>query len=348
MPAQPTAIGAGLVALDLIVADAKSPKTTRIQAGGSCGNVMAILASLGWRAAPVARLDKSKNTQLLMDDLEHWNVDCEWAKGEESGSTPVILQVNHDPGTAAARHKFHWRCRDCAGWYPRFKPFVKATAKRVAAKETNPKAFYFDRAFPASLELATAMRAAGAAVVFEPNSVRDEKHFRQALKLAHVVKYSHERVAPHADLIAEPGAWLQIETMGREGLRFALDGKKWEHLPAIEAPYVVDTAGAGDWCSAILIDQLFRSGAKGISKATKSHVKKALVLGQAHAALNCAFPGARGAMFSLTNGQIADYADALVEGHVEKIPPKDLVGSTLQAYCGTCQDAPRAIIPARR
>jgi len=51
---KPTAWGIGLIALDLIL-DGGDPKP-RLSAGGTCGNVMAILSRLGWNAVPVARL----------------------------------------------------------------------------------------------------------------------------------------------------------------------------------------------------------------------------------------------------------------------------------------------------
>ena len=49
---RPKIIGVGLVSLDFVVGT-----TVRSWAGGTCGNVLAILAHLGWDAWPVARLD---------------------------------------------------------------------------------------------------------------------------------------------------------------------------------------------------------------------------------------------------------------------------------------------------
>jgi len=347
MPEKPRALGAGLVALDVIIPDAHKPDRWLLHAGGSCGNVTTILSYMGWDAAPIARLDSSAETRTLKGDLETWQVDMKWVEEDPTGSTPIILQVDHNPGTAAARHKFHWRCLDCSGWYPRFKPFKKTVVPRVEAEETNPAVYYFDRAFPASIALAKSMRDRGAVIVFEPNGVRDEAQFHAALEVADVVKYSHERMAPQSDLLTELGAWLQVETMGRDGLRFLHNENGWEKLEALSAPYVVDTAGAGDWCTAVLVDRCFRRGRKALPSLSSSKIRTALREGQAYAALNCAYAGARGMMYGLTKEQLSQYTKALLEGKAE---PDQFQVKSLEtvsaAYCGSCRAQPPTSVPA--
>lgn len=349
MATKPRAIGAGLVALDVIVPDAAAEEKKFVQAGGSCGNVMAILAYLGWSAAPVARLDESPNSVTIRDDLEQWGVDTRWAQGEATGSTPLILQINHNPGTDAARHKFHWRCLNCSGWYPRFKPFKKTLLPEIEAHEKKVSAYYFDRAFPASIELAKHMRDQGAVIIFEPNGVRDERQFEAALSVADVVKYSHERMAPQADLVADPDVWLQIETIGRDGLRFRLRDEDWRTLEAVPAPFVIDTAGAGDWCSAALIDGCFRRGRESLKTTPSSKVQQALRLGQSYASLNCAYAGARGLMFALDEETATEYAHALLRGKVAKAKHAPKAAERVAAeYCGTCEPPQSSKVPSRK
>jgi len=55
----PICIGAGLVALDVVING--NPKIPlKLFAGGSCGNVLTILSFLNWDAFPVARLKKKR------------------------------------------------------------------------------------------------------------------------------------------------------------------------------------------------------------------------------------------------------------------------------------------------
>ena len=61
---RPRAFGAGLLALDIVVsADLEMPM--RAYAGGTCGNVLAELAYLGWEAFPVARLSDDPAAQRV-------------------------------------------------------------------------------------------------------------------------------------------------------------------------------------------------------------------------------------------------------------------------------------------
>jgi len=52
---RPTVFGSGLIALDLIVSP-ESSSSFQAHAGGTCGNVLTVLAYLGWASYPVARL----------------------------------------------------------------------------------------------------------------------------------------------------------------------------------------------------------------------------------------------------------------------------------------------------
>ena len=60
-----------------------------------------------------------------------------------------------------------------------------------------------------------------------------------------------------------------------------------------------DTAGAGDWCTAGIIHRLGQQGLRGLQQVTAAQLQDALCFGQALAAWNCGFEGARGGMYSV-------------------------------------------------
>lgn len=70
-------------------------------------------------------------------------------------------------------------------------------------------------------------------------------------------------------------------------------------LNAVKAERIRDTAGAGDWCTAGIIDGLFRSGAASLDSLTDRQVNKAIRFGQAASAWACGFEGARGGMYEV-------------------------------------------------
>src|SRR5262249_50866662 len=137
------------------------------------------------------------------------------------------------------------------------------------------RVFFFDRVSRGALLLARACAERGAVVVFEPSGVGDPELFREAWGLAHVVKYSHERLRDIADLdltrAQRKGILLEIETLGADGLRYRsrlprARTKGWEILGAF-AVGVLDAAGSGDWCTAGVLDKLARGGLSGLNKA---------------------------------------------------------------------------------
>ena len=73
--------------------------------------------------------------------------------------------------------------------------------------------FFFDRVSPGALHLARACAERGAIVFFEPSGVGNATLFRQAWEVAHVVKYSHERLSE----LPETGAFLIVAPIKLEG-----------------------------------------------------------------------------------------------------------------------------------
>ncbi|NSX56106.1 hypothetical protein HRQ87_15020 [Sulfitobacter sp. 1151] len=99
------------------------------------------------------------------------------------------------------------------------------------------------------------------------------------------------------------GPKIIIETHGADGLKVRWRSR-WSALPAITANRVVDAAGSGDWCTAALIHTIGEGGSKALESLNKARLDYGLRLGQALAAINCGFEGARGAIDQLGFGRL--------------------------------------------
>src|ERR1700694_3076246 len=159
------------------------------------------------------------------------------------------------------------------------------------------RVFYFDRTNAANLRLARHYAEYGAAIFFEPQSKAGM--FAEALEIATIVKFS-AAYFPDPEWIA-PKAQLEVRTEGKKGLRYRL-GDKEGHLRAYGAK-VVDSAGAGDWLSAGLIAALYEGEFVALERASK--LEAAMKYGQALAALNCEYKGARGMGYDLSRAELA-------------------------------------------
>ena len=69
----PSLASMGLVALDVVIGP-ESNHVPQLWAGGTCGNVTAILNYLGWTAFPLARLGKDFAARFVSEDLKKWKV----------------------------------------------------------------------------------------------------------------------------------------------------------------------------------------------------------------------------------------------------------------------------------
>ena len=76
---RPRVFGTGLIALDLVIgADPETP--VRSWTGGTCGNVLCILAYLGWDAYAVARMDNDVASEYVRADMRRWGVHLDWVR----------------------------------------------------------------------------------------------------------------------------------------------------------------------------------------------------------------------------------------------------------------------------
>jgi fructokinase len=158
-----------------------------------------------------------------------------------------------------------------------------------------PKAFYFDRTSAATVAIAEWAKANGAVVLFEPSSIGEDSLFERAVDTCDIIKFSNERFGANSELCQARGPQLIVRTLGADGLQARWKGQ-WSSFEPFLAPRVVDTAGAGDWCSVALLHILAQKGAQGFRLARKTDVECALRVGQALAALSCGFEGSRGLM----------------------------------------------------
>jgi fructokinase len=347
----PYALGTGLVALDVVV-NLNSQQPPRCYAGGTCGNVLTILSYLGWDSSAISRLSQSPATDLLLADLRGRKVSTKFVTVESTGSTPIIIQRISRSATGEPYHTFSWRCPGCGSYLPGYKPVLVSAAQQLASRLQEPQVFFFDRVSRGALDLAKVSNDLGALIVFEPSGIGDPKLFREAWSLAHVIKYSHERLRDIADLELRQsdhiGVLLEIETLGPDGLRYrsrlpkiATNG--WQPVDALKPPAFKDAAGAGDWCTAGILSRLAHRGLAGFRRTTSEKLQEALRYGQALAAWNCGFEGARGGMYHVDNRTFKRQVDAILTGAkatpatVTAVEP--FVAEFLKSLCPACNQA---------
>lgn len=327
------AVGNGFIALDII----EGKTGTFGAAGGSCGNVMEMLAWLGWSSLPSGRIGKDAAGDYIFEEYKQLGLNTENLIRDEKISTPIVIQRYRKTANGGRTHRFSLSCPDCGRWLPRFRSMTISQAATMLDSSIVPKVFYFDRVAPASLRLAKWAKNLGALVFFEPSSVGDEKLFFQAIDICHVMKYSHDCLGHVPDLAAARSPQLVIETKGEDGLSMRWRGR-WSALPAFRASIFEDAAGSGDWCSAGFLHRVGTKGADGFSNLRKADIDSALKFGQALATLNCRFEGARGLMIHLDHRNVNKALRYLVEKRelVELKRKPEVQQNVLRDFCNFC------------
>ena len=332
---KPVCLGSGLVTLDVIY-DGKY-KDPQFFAGGSCCNVLTILAYLGWTSYPMARLGKDPEGDRIINDIKRWKVKTEFVERDYAISTSKIIEhILNDCGTP--HHKFYFKCKHGI-WLPRRRPFLLKSLQSIQDMLPQSNVFYFDRADPSALKTAKMLKVQGTVIMFEPPRILQTNIFLQCLQVADIVKYNH--IPSHESKYSQVNIPLEIHTKGEEGLLYRarfLGHDDWVEMKAIPISKVIDAAGSGDWLTAGLIHSLCHGGSRLAS--SKLELQRSLLFGQALASLNCSFVGARGMMYSVKSSDIFSLADKLIRGikpsrRINYIKPK-LKAYAESSACRVC------------
>lgn len=214
----------------------------------------------------------------------------------QDGKTPVIVQRNFINKDGIPTHKFESR-NNIGRFYLDFKSLTLKQANGVIERiDFVPKVFFFDRVSPAILRLAELFKEKGSVIFFEPSSRGgDVKRFNQCVEVADVIKFSDQRIKDVEQFESYKDK-LFIQTQGAKGLSYRLNSG-WKHLEPVANDKVVDTAGAGDWTAAALINNLFKNKVMfGIRNLLESDLETALNEAQKVGAESCSYEGARGMM----------------------------------------------------
>ena len=344
---QLSCVGSGLVTLDIVV-DTESPDHYMARSGGSCGNVMNILAYLGWRAYPITRLGQDNAARIVLDDLAQFGVDTAFIDREAAVSTPTIIEGVRNARNGSRTHSYTLNCPNCGNYLLRYRAISRELTDRVVNEGERAQVFYFDRISRGILRLARHYRERGALIVFEPSAIKDERLFGMAAHLTHILKYSQERLSDVAGVLGDYAVPLEIQTLGRGGLRYRRrQGKEqstsWQYMPAFRVSDVVDEAGAGDWCTSGIIHSLGRYGATSFWRTRNRGIGRALELGQALAAVNCRFKSARGVMYSVSLQELSTLVLGLTTGQELSFehdsPVQGTLGELFHSICPRCSQA---------
>jgi fructokinase len=301
---------------------------------------MLALSYLGWDSFPIARLGNDPAGEAVLSDLHRFGVRDDYIIREEGTGTPIIVErLRHDV-PEAPRHSYSCTCPECGGWFPRYRPITRRQAASLEGSRFD--VYYFDRAAPGTVLIAERLRESGdTLIVFEPASIGGDRLFERAVAASHIVKYSHERLGRSDRLRDCLDALVLVETLGADGIRVRAPGSaSWLQMPSYNVRGVVDTAGAGDWCTTGLLYWLWQNDVLGPESLTEVNWPAAAAFAQALAAISCTYESPRGAMYELPAGEMLASARSIACGDVFTLKGRPSLSPSqreqLSLYCQAC------------
>ncbi|MBB4606220.1 fructokinase [Xanthomonas arboricola] len=303
----PRILGLGLVALDLIVEHYETHRQVLLGGGGTCANVLAILARAGWKADLAGALDNSAWSELMRKDLQGAGVETTGVRTQAGAAPSLIVEHLARSGAAKGKHWFQVYGAKSGQDWPGLHAAPDCAVRSAISALRDQDVLFVDRLSDAVLELAHQAKARNVVVVYEPSSRTDRPWVSEMLVLADVVKYSSERADALGVKPAEIDANLTMVTDGPRGAAWRLGGVKgqWQHQPAIYSEGVVDTCGAGDWYTAgLLMGLCGKRPHRNAAMLTPERVAHAAEGASMLAAWSCGYVGARGALY---DAHVADF-----------------------------------------
>jgi sugar/nucleoside kinase (ribokinase family) len=344
----PVILGIGLISLDVVFGMDRrcGPQLT---AGGTCGNVLTALSLFGWRSYPVSRLANDPAGAHVRNDLRHWGLHLDYVEMGPPAPSPIIVQRIKTDATGSVVHRFSISCPSCGKVLPQYSPVSRQCVLALEDKLPNPATLFVDRLSPGAVNLAERVHESGGLIYFEPSSLLGRHLLNRMLDVTHVLKYSQDMALRFPDLRQRtPFVPLEVETLGARGLRYRTTllgrrGRTWRKVGPFQVAELRDASGAGDWCSAGVIHALGQVGAAGLKHVSRTRIEESLLFGQALAAWNCAFEGARGGMYLMKPSEVrAQISELLQQRRVSRTPspnycilPIDVFGE----LCKTCEQA---------
>jgi sugar/nucleoside kinase (ribokinase family) len=150
---------------------------------------------------------------------------------------------------------------------------------------------------------------------------------KRSLSIPHIIKFAYDENKEREHLkkfeqeilnLKEGGPALIIKTMGEKGVCYKLKSKKWKHQDAINVNSILDTCGAGDWCTSGFIYAL-----NDLSKSKKQDlleflnnpeiISNALRVGQAIASISLEYLGAKGLSYSINKKELFSKIKKLID-----------------------------------
>lgn len=302
-------IGLGLGCMDII----HTEKETYVMNGGTCLNVLSVLAQLGRSTEFITAdyvLDWFRSSFDRM--IKELGVEVFYYKRVSSSIPRIVERHNNITG----EHCFDTICPVCRKKILKLPLPSQKDSEHIKRNIDIPRVVFFDRASAGISELVHYYTEKHSTIMYEPNSGRNFKSVCEYSKRVDILKFSESRIPfSMAEQIREKNCEsklkLIIMTQSERGALFSCRiGKnqmsEWIKVEPLSCPDFVDGSGMGDWMTAGILHQLLSVNQK-LEEMMDLCLVEAMIRESMRLSEICAGSiGAQGAFYSIQAKQIFD------------------------------------------
>lgn len=244
--------------------------------GGSCANVLCVLANKGWTAMPLLNLYDCTDWCRIDHRLQYYGCDTRYVKVDNAGT--IINNYR--------RHLY-----DCKTGKPIIKDLVfgllgtEAEWEKLCncddvdilleGIEAVPDVYYFDIDTINTRVIASRLNKRGALVLYRELSKKPLIEHKDAVNASDIIifcsDYKKDKIFCH-----QHNEKLFIQLLNVDGVNFKLRDGEWVHLQPTEIGNIIDWDGYNDITLALFLRVLFRNGKPSVATLTVQEVIEAL------------------------------------------------------------------------
>ena len=285
-----TVLCAGFSCVDLI----KEPfSNNKVSIGGTAANVASFLSFINQK--PVSIIIPKLRNNFLKKEFSKRGVNV-IEIGNETSNCPIIIE-----SIESYKHTFTGICPFCNYKIREIKLPNLSDFEIINKKIDFPVLFFYDRISPGIKAIIN--KNTQGWNFYEPNSLRGYKNFIENAKQSDIIKFSNDRISEFQTKnilkdLQKSKVKLAIITLGDNGLKYAIRGANglsdWIKINSIKNENTVDSSGAGDWMSSVLIYRLLEHYPQKPSLIDDKIINSSLIQAKRIASKSCEYLGAHG------------------------------------------------------
>lgn len=281
---------AGFSCIDIIKS---SVSNNKISIGGTAANVASFLSFISGKQVSI--IIPKMNNNFLKKELCKRRIDV-IEIGSRPSNCPIIIE-----NISYEKHTFISVCPFCNYKIRNIKLPSHSDFLNNRSRMEFPLFFFYDRISPGIKSIVNSN--AHGWNFYEPNSLRSYTSFIDNAKSADIIKFSSDRISERQtnsiiNDLQNSKVKMIIITLGTGGLKYSVRGKNglcnWIIIDSIKCVNTIDSSGAGDWLSSVLINDLIDYYPQGSTLIEPKTICPTLLKAQRIASKSCEYLGAHG------------------------------------------------------